>query len=456
MKYDNLTEQQYNCLDCVATSLIFNEMKIEDSGKSGALFDTACMGPALTMQLRGMRVDRKAIKLAKQETEEKAVELQKRFVEIVGPWKWAKGLKPAPTSFSKLLYTKMGVKPHFNRDGGFTIDKEAVSKILEDPKTPEEAWEAVSIAQQLEILEEDRKVLEKPISKDGRMHCSYTVTGTSTGRWSSRKNHFDEGANLHALSKHLHKIFIADDGWVMVNIDQKQGESKIVAYLAGSPSYKEAHSKGNLHVNTGKLVFPGIVTDTASAKNTPLPWDKGKTYYDGAKKVSHSSNYLQTPWGMARQLRIKVSLAEEYQGRYFGGFPEIQQWHEEIKNQVRVYKYLTTPFGRVRHFLGRTWESSLFREAVAHVPQSTCSQINKIVLWRIWNDFDNQRAMILHENHDSVLFQVREGDAATLQEIEQRVKLDVPIRGDVLQPVYEFNWGHNWNEKEMKLWEGKF
>ena len=350
----------------------------------------------------------------------------------------------------------MRVPPRYNRDGNYTIDKEAMSKILEDHRTPEEAWEAVSLAQQLDHLEEDRKVLNKPISADGRMHCSYTVAGTSTGRWGSRQNHFDEGANLHALSKHLHKIFIADPGYVMFNIDQKQGESKIVAYLAGCQAYKNAHFNGNLHVNTGKLVFPGIVTDIESAKNTKLPWDKHKSYYDGAKRISHASNYLQTPWGMARHLRIAVKLSEQYQRLYFDGFPGIERWHEEIINQLRIYKYLTTPFGRVRHFLGRTWEPALAKEAVAFVPQSTCSQINKIVLWRIWNDFDPGRAMVLHENHDSVLYQVKEKDADTAQEILERIKLDVPIRGDILQPVYEANWGYNWDEKAMKPWEGKF
>jgi len=462
MKYNfhntdaRLTEEVYNCLDGLATARIFDEMNVEDHGRSGFKFDSATLGPALTMGLRGIRVDHKKIKEGKEETEEKALELQKQFQEIVGDWKWGRSLKPAPVTFARLLYTKMKVRPHYNKDGGFTIDKEAVTKILEDQRTPEDAWELVNLAQQLETLEEDRKVLNKPLSSDGRMHCTYGIAATTSGRWSSKKTHFDEGANLHALSKHLHKIFVPDDGYVMVNIDQKQGESKIVAYLAGSQSYKDAHFKGNLHVNTGMRLFPDIVYDKKSAQDTKLPWDFHKSYYDLSKRVSHASNYCQSPWGMARHIKVKVAVAELLQEKYFQAFPEIRQWHQEVLNQLRVYHYLTTPFGRVRHFLGRTWEPSIIKEGTAFVPQSTCSQINKIVLWRIWNYFDTERAQVLHECHDSVLFQIRENDTETMQEIMERIKFDVPIRGDILQPVYEANYGHSWSEDEMNPWEGKF
>ena len=451
-----MTEQEYNCIDTIATSRIHREMVQEDWGRSGARFDHGTLGCAITMQMRGLRVNPKIIKLVKEETEDKASELKKEFQQYAPEWKWAKGLKPAPVTFAKLLYTKMGVRPHYNKDGGFTVDKEAISKILEDPKTPDDAWEVVNIAQQLEVLEEDRKVLNKPLSSDGRMHCSYNVAGTTSGRWSSKKNHYDEGANLHALSKHLHKIFIPDDGYVLVNIDQKQGESKIVAYLAGCQAYKDAHFNGNLHVNTGKMIFPDIVKDLESAKSTPLPWDNRHYYYDLSKKVSHSSNYAQTPWGLARHLRVKVSMAQELQDKYFGGFTEIKDWHQEIHNQLKIYGYLTTPFGRVRHFLGRHWEPAMVKEGTAYIPQSTCSQINKISLWRIWNYFDNDRAMVLHENHDSVLFQVKYGDIETMEEVSEKIKLDLPIRGDILRPVYEMNWGYDWNEKTMTEWNGKF
>lgn len=438
-------------MDCLATYRIYGEMIREDWGRSGARFDHGTLGPALTMQLRGLRVDFAAIKSAKEETESEAKRLKKEFEAIIGPWKWAKGWKPAPVSLAKLLYGKMGVKPHFNRDGNFTIDKEAISKILEDPKTPEEAYEICSIAQQLEVLEEDRKVLNKEISPDGRFHATYSVHATTTGRWSVRKNHFNEGANLHALSKRLHKIFIPDDGYILVNLDQKQGESKIISYLSGCRAYKEAHRAGNTHVAIGKFIFPEFAENKKIAEASKLPWDENKNYYYLFKTIQHATNLGETPFNLARRTHAKVAQATEWQNKYFSAFPEILDWQREIANKIKIYHYLTTPFGQVRHFLGRTWDKQTIKEALSYLPQFTCSQINKIILWRLWNYFDNgEDLMILHENHDSVLFQIKNNNSGLLGDVLNKIKLQLPIRGDILEPEYEAKWGFSWGEEDLK------
>jgi len=444
-----LTEQEYNAIDCLATSRIFNRMVEDDGGRNSYSFDHATLGPALTMQLRGVRVDMAASKLAYEETMDAASALHTTFGELVGGWKWAHALKPAPISFSKLLYGKFKVKTRFSKDGKPTVNKEAITDILNDPKTTDEVLRIVEIAQELEVLEEDRKVLSKPIREDGRMHSSYFVSGTSTGRWSSKKDHFDTGANMQALSGRLHKIFISDDGYVMINIDQKQGESKIVSYLAKCKAYRDAHLKGNVHVGVSRMVWPEI----ANCKETPLPWDVNKTYYDASKRLQHASNYGQTPFGFARHAHIPVATAEELQQRYFLAYPEIKEWHIETALRLKFYRSLTTPLGRVRFFLGRTWEDSIVKEGLAYVPQSMCSQINKIALWRIWNEFDPHTAQILMEGHDSVLFQVRENNLSVVKDILSMLQIPVPILGDVMYPAFEAKWGYSWDSKSMKEWK---
>lgn len=451
-----LSEQEYNCLDTLATARNFLKLMEEDNRRNGHLFDQAIIGPALTMQLRGIRVDQAKVKLADEETCDAAVDLQKEFESIAGKWDWGKSLKPSPDQLRKLLYGPLKVKIRTSQEGIPTVNKEAIASIIEDPRTPESALRIAEINQELAVLEEDRKVLRKPLGETGRFHSSYNVAGTSSGRFNSRLNHFDIGGNVQALSKRLHQIFVPDDGYILVNIDQKQAESKGVAFLSGCKKYKEFHSSGNTHIKVGEILFPELMLDKESAKNTKVPWSKTMVYYDLFKRSQHGANYGQTPRGMAHHIHSTIEEAKKLQIKYFEFFHEIRDWQLEIAQKLRIYHSLTTPLGRTRMFFGRTWDGSLIKEALAYIPQSLISQINKIILWRIWNGFDPDRAQILLEGHDSNLFQIKEGDTETIEEILARARVSVPIRGDVMETEVEANWGYSWGDKDLKEYNVRF
>lgn len=449
---NSLTEFEYNCIDTLATARNHEEMLREDRQRGSFLFDQAILGPSITMQLRGTRVDRAKMKLAEEETLDEARDLQRQFETAVGhKVKWGKSVKPSPAQLAEILYREMGVRVRTAQNGAPTVNKEAISSILEDQKTPDAAVRVAEIQHELAVLEEDQKLLRKPIRETGRMHSTWTVAGTTSGRFSCKQDEYGFGANQQALNHRLHKIFVPDDGYVFINIDQKQAESRGVAYLAGCERYKAMHLQGNVHVQVGELVYP----DVRDPKHTALPWDENKYYYDLFKRLQHASNYGQSPFGMARHAHMKVDEATRIQNKYFEELPEIRDWQAEIANQLRVYHSLTTPLGRRRQFLGRTWDDSLVKEAIADVPQSMISQLNKIITWRIWNHFDPQRAQILMEGHDSNLFQVRIGDTETVDQIIDLCRIDVPIRGDTMRVEVEAQWGYSWAKSDLKDYEGK-
>lgn len=453
---DNITEQSYNCIDCLATSRNLEELLKEDGNKGSFKFDQAIIGPALTMQLRGTRIDQGKVKILDEETCDEAAKLQKEFEQIAGKWKWGKSLKPSPIQLAKLLYGDLKVRVRTSKIGSPTCNKEAIASVLDDPKTEEGAFRIAKITQELTNLEEDRKVLRKPAGQDGRMRTSFRVAATSSGRFAAKKSHFDEGSNLQALSRRLHKLFVPDDGWVMVNIDQKQAESKAVAYLSGCKKYKEFHQSGNTHVSVGKLLFPDLNYNEEQSKDIKIPWNPTLTYYDLFKRCQHAANYFQSAFGLSRQIHIPVSEARKIQEIYFSQFPEIRNWQNEIIQELKIYHHLTTPLGRTRLFLGRTWDDSQVKEAISYIPQSLVSQLNKIMLWRVWNYFDPNRAQMLLENHDSLLFQVREGDSETIEEILKLSEIEVLVRGDIMKVAMDSKWGYSWGDEDMHKWKGKF
>lgn len=259
-----ISEGEYNALDLATTDAIFQQMDRE-GGVAASLFDHALLGPGMTMGMRGIRVDeRKRVRILK-ETEHEAEEWWVKL-EPFG-LKRGRAIAPSALQLQRTLYAELRAPIQFNRDGQPTCDRNALNKIVESTRTPDTAVECARTVLELRRLEEDRKVLTKSIGPDGRMHTGFGVGATVTGRWSSGRDPFNEGANFHALSRRVREIFIPDPGFQFVNFDLKQAESYCVAFLAGSEWYKKAHESGNVHVLVGKRIWPDAFADgSASAK----------------------------------------------------------------------------------------------------------------------------------------------------------------------------------------------
>lgn len=167
--------------------------------------------------------------------------------------------------------------------------------------------------------------------------------------------------------------------------------------------------------------------------------------HNGIVSVTGNSNYGQTAVGFARVAHVPVAEAKKSQAMYFAEFPEIPAWHGEVERQLTTFKCLTTPLGRIRHFLGRSWSHDTLKEAIAHVPQSTVSDINKIILWRIWKHLDPWLAEVLLEVHDSVLAQVPEARVPEFLEASGPLaRVEIPVNGDLLVIGSSVGIGRNW------------
>lgn len=442
----------YNAYDLISTSLSHDRL-VDEGALDMARFDHACLGPALTMTLRGLRVDERAVADVRQQTHDDARRWHKKLDKLLGcehKFTWGRSIKPSPHELKRVLYDHFHAPMQLNREQKPTTNKDALAKILESPRTSEEAAECALWALELSRLEEDRKVLDKPRGVDGRFYTSFGVAADVTSRWNSKRSTFGDGANMQAMSKRLRRIFIAEDGCKFLSVDQEQAESLGVAYLAGSDRYIAMHQRGNVHMEIGSILWPGVAKSKDDAKIKKTPWNPDMSYYDLFKRRQHAGNYGQTAWGFARLAHIPVAEAERSGAAYFHAIPEIPRWQNFIRASVRDTKRLTTPMGRIRQFLGRTWDESTMKEAIAHVPQSTISDINKIILFRIWRDLDPHLATILLEIHDGNLMQYAEQDEAEIVErVRELARVTIPV-ADIHGKVRELTipvsveTGHNW------------
>jgi len=282
----------------------------------------------------------------------------------------------------------------------------------------------------------------------------YIISGTNTFRLGCRKilsslhdtPLINYGGNRQNIEKSMRRIWVADNGYKLLQRDQAGAEALIVAYLCLDGNYRalfrngiKPHTFVALHVfkEQFKRYYDPIKIDIAC--NTKIDdlkkldfwkeldklirssdkWHHNERYYFIAKKIVHASSY-----GMGAN-KYRMSVLEESGGMvvlskldaeyhlmvFFKLFPEIHTWHSKIYEQVKKHKELRNLFGFPFKFTGFI-DDSMIREAYAFIPQSTVGSITNIAVTEMQDYIENNNKNwhILNNSHDSMLVEAPDND----------------------------------------------
>ncbi len=423
-------------------------------------FEHACQGPALTMTLRGVMINKtkraEAIAHYEQEEVEAAAKLTQlaagvwdQFEPRLGrctdiytgelhkhhlwPRKDPKGpcrrcqlprlrLAPVnPTSsvqLARLFYTLWGMRVRRAKDTGRpTTDKEALEAIRgEAVKLGRlDVAEAANQALRGKGAQKIGGYLRSRCGHDGRMRSTMTVGAAETARWSANKAPDWTGWNIQQLPDRVREIIEADKGLEIGYADLEQAESHFVAYDSGDEGYIAAHRTGDVHTYVCRLMWPslawtGDLKHDRALANEPPDFDPYHSRRDYGKRFQHGGNMGRTPQGVARQIHCPISEAEEAYGRMYGGrygnrtfdgaFPGIKLRHQQVWAEIQQTGVTVSSLGRRRQFLGRTWTSATLREALGQLEQSPVADLLNLSLCLVWRELDTRVNIWDHPNPD--------------------------------------------------------
>lgn len=429
--------QAYNCLDCCVTVEVWQKRQshFDANTRMTYLNEKDIQAPALEMQLRGIRMDE--VKVSQ--------ELSILSSEI----------RTLEEYFNNLMLVAYGTainwrSPHqlkkMLNDMGFPC-RNTERDTLEELKVHFYAEPIVRAILSLRDRDKLHGVLAKSSRRrDGRFHASFKVAGTVTGRLSSSKDPFGEGHNLQNLNDRTRRCFIPDPGMKLCYIDLEQAESRGVAYLAGDEKYIEACESGDLHTTVAKMVWSELAWTGDPKKDKEIaeqPFYRHFDYRYMAKRGGHGTNYYGKPATMAKHIKVRKDIMEEFQNRYLAEFSGIREWWYRIMRDLAMDGWLMTPFGRFRRFFGRPEDDSTIRKAIAFEPQSLISDILNTGLWRIWHW---NRVQILAQVHDAVLFQYPEDEEESIiPKAAELLQIPVVIGSRTMtipsEPKVGWNWG---------------
>jgi DNA polymerase-1 len=300
---------------------------------------------------------------------------------------------------------------------------------------------------------ERRKIIGTYISAkcdhDGRMHTSYRTSATKTGRLSSSKDVFNGGMNLQNVPVEQRDWFIPTEGKVFWAADASQIEARITAWVSKDRRYCEAFLEGrDIHSENASRLFGIPVTRDTCITNSD------KKYRDVGKMSTHAMNYMIGPVNLHRlisadfpELGFSLAQSRSFLNTFQELFPGVIDWWKDVIAHLKKSRVIVNPYGRRRVFLDRSGEK-LFKDAVAHIPQSTAADHINLSLIRTERDIESiPGALVLLQTHDEIAGECFPDDLAKVQKIvtgHMETPLPIEWKGHVLKVPAEFHSGESW------------
>lgn len=278
----------------------------------------------------------------------------------------------------------------------------------------------------------------------GRVHTSYSMASTSTGRLSSNDPNLQNIPIRTEEGRKLRAAFVAAPGHKLISADYSQVELRILAEIANIDALKQAFARGeDIHAITASEMFDTPVKDMAPAIRRR------------AKAINFGIIYGISAFGLANQLRIPQAEAQRYIAAYFQKFPGIRAYMDGTKKFCRDNGYVMTLFGRKVHFPGINQKNPAHRafseRAAINAPiQGSAADIIRRAMIRIPGALRNARlkARMLLQVHDELVFEVPEAEVEATKKLVIRVMENaaLPAVAVSVPLTVDAKAGDNWDQ----------
>ena len=242
--------------------------------------------------------------------------------------------------------------------------------------------------------------------RTGRVHTSYAMASTSTGRLSSSEPNLQNIPIRTEEGRRIRTAFVAEKGNKLVSADYSQIELRVLAHIADIPQLRQAFADGlDIHAMTASEMF-GVPVEGMD------PMIRRR-----AKAINFGIIYGISAFGLANQLGIERSEASDYIKKYFERFPGIRDYMEETKRVCRERGYVETIFGRRAHYpeiKASNPQMRAFNERAAiNAPiQGSAADIIRRAMIRMDSAIEKAglSARMLLQVHDELIFEMPEGE----------------------------------------------
>ena len=256
----------------------------------------------------------------------------------------------------EIIFEYMGIEPKVKgsntKSGRAKFDMDMVEELSKDYP-----W-----AENLRIYNKLLKVKSTYVDRfldrneNGRYYFYFKQNGTVSGRYGSDAQQLpkplEEGQDAPILMKYVNIVrafLVAGKGRKVIDADYESLEPHCFASVSGDKGLQEIFEKNwdfysTVAIKTEKL--EGVSADKA-ADNYLKKLDPVKR--NTAKAYSLGIAYGMEAYALGMSLGVNQKEAQILVDGYLDGFPQLKEWRERSREQVKLNGFIKNHVGRVRH-----------------------------------------------------------------------------------------------------------
>ena len=420
--------------------IFHKNLKLEKLTNIYEIFEKPLIEILAFMEINGIQIDSKFLKNLSEKFEKKIKSLEKEIFTI-SKKEFNIG---SPKQLGEIIYNELKIAVlKKTRKGSFATS----ASVLEDlafkgHKFPQLILEWRQVSKLKNTYSDSLPGHINPSTK--RVHTSFLLAATTTGRLASSNPNLQNIPIKSEDGKDIRKAFIAEKGFTLISADYNQIEMRILADLADVKELKKAFKNNeDIHSLTASQVFNIDIKKV------------DQDYRRKAKAINFGIIYGISQYGLAKQIMVSNSEAEEFLNSYFLKFPEIKHYMDATIKFCRKTGYVNNIFGRRTHINGindKNYNIRNFQERAAiNAPiQGSASEIMRLAMIRLDKKFKSlkdTKSKILLQIHDELIFEVLDSEVKAMtkiikDEMSSVTKSDLHLFSTPL--TMDINIGDNW------------
>ncbi|MBV8680807.1 MAG: DNA polymerase I, partial [Aquitalea sp.] len=381
------------------------------------------------MERNGVLINREQLMAQSHQLGTEMLQLENQAYELAGqPFNLN-----SPKQLQEILFGKLGIPTKGIKktpSGGFSTDESVLETLALDHPLPKCILQYRGLAKLKSTYTDKLPTLINPAT--GRVHTNYSQAVAITGRLASSDPNLQNIPVRTAEGRRVREAFVAKPGHHIVSADYSQIELRIMAHLSDDEGMLAAFASGeDIHRATAAEVFGVELGQVTSDQRR------------AAKAINFGLIYGMSAFGLAAQLDIERSAAQQYIDRYFMRYPGVADYMQRTRETAREQGYVETVFGR-RLYLPEIKLSNPARRAGAeraaiNAPmQGTAADLIKLAMIAVqnWLDQDGLSSLLIMQVHDELVLEV---PAAELELVKHKLpqimagvaQLKVPLLAEV-------------------------
>ena len=435
---------EYAAEDALITMKLFNflneRVKTEKNNFVYNEIDLPLVNTLSQIEKNGIKINTNYLNELSKEFEKESLILENKIFKLAG-----KDFNiGSPKQLGEILFIELKIAGgKKTKSGTFSTDVSTLTNLSD------QGYEIASLILEWRELTKLKSTytdaLQKQATKhQSRVHTSYGIANTLTGRLSSNDPNLQNIPIRTANGRKIRKAFISEANKILMSFDYSQIELRLAAEISGDKNFIEAFKNNeDIHSSTASQIF-GV----DSTKLDPEMRRK-------AKAINFGILYGISPYGLAKQLSVTNSEAKIYIENYFKKYPKIKQYMDTQIEFAKTNLYVETIFGRrcnvknindknfaVRGFAERQAINAPIQGTAADIIKLAMIELNKIILK------EELKAKMLLQVHDELIFEIDKKEKDTSVKKIKLVMENTHLQFKDFQVplLVDYGFGNNWGD----------